>query len=60
LHKDPCRELRQDINDKYYCRVYSKRLEVSHKSIKEKTFMCLPIEEKIKLGFFYPECGYNK
>lgn len=53
---DPCLNLRQDKNGKYYCNVYETRIGM-HKTRSGKAFACVPIRD-LKPNLPFKGCAY--
>jgi len=60
--EDPCENLRQSANGKFYCAVYERRFGQWH-TVSGKGLTCVAIREKITQGHSWPgdeHCGYKK
>jgi hypothetical protein len=59
---DPCENLHQVLNGKFYCAVYERRFGKWH-TVSGKDLTCVPIREKLAQGHSWPwdeNCGYKQ
>ena len=59
--EDPCENLHNDLNGKFYCKVYDHRFGVWH-TVSGQELTCIPIRQKIAQAHYWPgdeHCGYK-
>ncbi len=59
-YEDPCRDLKKDSEDKYFCGVYLHRYGF-HETVGGKRFCCIPIRDIIHMSWDHDQlCVYKK
>ena len=56
---DPCYNLVQTEDGKYFCRDYDSRIGLQ-KTVSGNSFHCVSIREHITTGTLHPGCSYSK
>jgi len=57
---DPCRHLKKDESDKYYCEIYNSRFGLK-KTVKGNSFHCVPVKEILNDSWFRSvKCPYKE
>ena len=58
--EDPCKNLHQGADGKYFCGVYSRRYG-AHETVGGKKFRCMPIRDIIHMSWDHDQlCAYKK